>query len=77
MGPRSKCTFVLDTNVVLHDHQCLEHFQEHDVVVPKTCWRNWTVSRRARLDELRAREFIRTLDSLATGGLPPEGLSLG
>ena len=48
MGPRSKSTFVLDTNVVLHDHQCLEHFQEHDVVIPITWFsKSWIGSRRA------------------------------
>lgn len=78
MGPRSKCTFVLDTNVVLHDHQCLEHFQEHDVVVPITVLEELDRFKKGGdLMNYAAREFIRTLDSLATGGLPPEGLSLG
>lgn len=29
-------TFVLDTNVILHDSSCIEHFDEHDVVIPIT-----------------------------------------
>ncbi|MFA7211231.1 MAG: PIN domain-containing protein, partial [Bacteroidales bacterium] len=26
--------FVFDTNVLLHDHKCLDHFQENDIVIP-------------------------------------------
>jgi PhoH-like ATPase len=78
MGPRSKSTFVLDTNVVLHDHQCLEHFQEHDVVIPITVLEELDRFKKGG-DSMNysAREFIRTLDALAVDGLPPEGLSLG
>lgn len=78
MGPRSKSTFVLDTNVVLHDHQCLEHFQEHDVVIPITVLEELDRFKKGG-DSMNysAREFIRTLDALVVNGLPPEGLSLG
>ncbi len=78
MGPRSKSTFVLDTNVVLHDHQCLEHFQEHDVVIPITVLEELDRFKKGG-DSMNysAREFIRTLDALAVDGLPPEGLALG
>jgi PhoH-like ATPase len=27
-------TFILDTNVILHDSICINHFQEHDIVRP-------------------------------------------
>ena len=78
MGPRNKCTFVLDTNVVLHDHQCLEHFQEHDVVVPITVLEELDRFKKGG-DSMNysAREFIRTLDVLSVDGLPEEGLTLG
>ncbi|MBI5727287.1 MAG: ribonuclease, partial [Ignavibacteriales bacterium] len=29
-------TFVLDTNVILHDAGCINQFQEHDVIIPLT-----------------------------------------
>ena len=29
-----KKTFVIDTNVILHNHGAIFSFQEHDVVVP-------------------------------------------
>ena len=29
-------TFVLDTNVILHDSSCIHQFGEHDIVIPIT-----------------------------------------
>ena len=31
-----KKTFVLDTNVLLHDYKCIHNFEEHDIVIPIT-----------------------------------------
>ncbi|MCK5785976.1 MAG: PhoH family protein [Candidatus Sabulitectum sp.] len=78
MTNREKATFVLDTNVVLHDFQCLDHFQEHDVVIPITVLEELDSFKKGN-DSINfsARSFIRQLDSLAEGGLPPEGVSLG
>ena len=28
--------FVLDTNVILHDSNCIENFEEHDIAIPIT-----------------------------------------
>ena len=30
----TKKNFVLDTNVILHDYKCLDHFQENDIYIP-------------------------------------------
>lgn len=78
MTRREKSTFVLDTNVVLHDHQCLDHFQEHDVVIPITVLEELDSFKKGN-DSINfsARSFIRQLDELAEGGLPTEGVSLG
>jgi len=78
MTNREKSTFVLDTNVVLHDYQCLDHFQEHDVVIPITVLEELDSFKKGN-DSINfsARSFIRQLDSLADGGLPPEGIPLG
>ncbi|MBW2964976.1 PhoH family protein [Candidatus Woesearchaeota archaeon] len=32
-----KRTYVLDTNVFLHDPSCIRMFQEHDVIIPNPC----------------------------------------
>ncbi len=29
-------TFILDTNVILHDASCINQFEEHDVIIPLT-----------------------------------------
>jgi PhoH-like ATPase len=36
MTPKKEKTFVLDTNVILHDSSCIYHFQENDIVIPIT-----------------------------------------
>ena len=30
----AKKIFILDTNVLLHDHKCIYNFQENDVIIP-------------------------------------------
>lgn len=78
MTKREKSTFVLDTNVVLHDHQCLDHFQEHDIVIPITVLEELDLFKKGN-DSINysARYFIRQLDSLANHGLPQDGIPLG
>ncbi len=78
MTKREKSTFVLDTNVVLHDHRCLDHFQEHDVVIPITVLEELDSFKKGN-DSINysARSFIRQLDALVDGGLPEEGIPLG
>ena len=36
MKEQSRKLFVLDTNVILHDSNCIRNFQEHDVAIPIT-----------------------------------------
>lgn len=70
--------FVLDTNVVLYDHNCIDHFQEHDVVIPITVLEELDDFKKGSdLINFQAREFIRNLDRLAGDKLLGEGLSLG
>lgn len=58
--------FVLDTNVILHDNECIYSFGSNDIIIP--------ISVIEELDNFKsgkeqvnynAREFIRTLDSLS------------
>ncbi len=59
--------FVLDTSVILFDHNSINCFEEHDVVLP--------ISVLEELDEFKghdsknyeAREFIRNLDRITEG----------
>jgi predicted ribonuclease YlaK len=34
--PAHPKTFILDTNVILHDASCIHQFQENDIVIPLT-----------------------------------------
>lgn len=56
--------FVLDTSVILHDHQVLGSFEEHDIAIPLTVLEE--LDRFKKGDAVlnrNAREFIRNLDS--------------
>lgn len=71
-------TFVLDTNVLLYDHNCIDNFQEHDVVIPITVLEELDEFKKGNdLINFQAREFIRKLDRLAGDSLFGEGLPLG
>ena len=43
----AKKNFVIDTNVILPDYNCLKNFQENDIYLPIVVLRNWTSSRKA------------------------------
>ena len=69
-------TFVLDTNVILHDSSCIYHFEEHDVVIPITVIEELDKFKKGK-DTLNcnAREFVRSIDALTgdkifNGGVP-------
>jgi PhoH-like ATPase len=59
-------TFVLDTNVILHDHECIQSFEDNDIVLPITVLEELDQFKRGS-DQINfnAREFIRVLDTLS------------
>lgn len=61
--------FVLDTNVILHDYNCIKHFQDNDVVVPVTVIEELDKFKKGN-DELayNARGFMRTVDKMLGKG---------
>ena len=73
---KSVKTFVLDTNVILHDPTCINQFEENDIVIPITVIEEIDHFKRgSQVINLNAREFVRTLDSLTgkllfNGGVP-------
>ena len=70
--------FVLDTNVLLYDHNCIDNFQEHDVVIPITVLEELDEFKKGNdLINFQAREFIRKLDRLSGEKLFDDGLPLG
>lgn len=70
--------FVLDTNVILHDYNCIHSFQDNDIVIPITVLEEIDNFKRGQ-DQIHynAREFIRILDGLSGDKLVKEGVSLG
>jgi len=73
-----KKLFVLDTNVILYDHTCINHFEEHDIVIPIVVLEELDKFKKGSdLINFEAREFIRELDKLAGDQLFTKGVSLG
>jgi PhoH-like ATPase len=71
-------TFVLDTNVILHDSTCITQFEEHDIVIPITVIEELDHFKRgSQVINLNAREFARKLDSLTGSALFNGGVALG
>jgi len=72
-----KKTFVVDTNVILHSHQALFSFQEHDVVIPLGVIEE--LDRFKGFNDERgreARQASRELDRLRTRGTLAKGVPL-
>ena len=70
--------FILDTNVILHDHTCIYQFQENDILLPITVLEELDKFKRGNdLINYQAREFSRLLDEIAGNELFSGGNSLG
>src|SRR4030043_1873929 len=66
MPRKARKTFVLDTNVLLHDYKCIYNFEENDVVIPITVLEELDKFKKGN-DQINfhAREFTRELDKLS------------
>jgi len=73
-----KKIFVLDTNVLLHDSQCIYNFEDNDIVIPIVVLEELDKLKKGN-DQINfnAREFTRELDKLSGDHLFNEGVSLG
>lgn len=74
-----KKNFVLDTNVILHDYNCLKNFQDNDVYLPIVVLEELDKFKKGNEQiNFNAREFVRELDELTADCLTlKEGVSLG
>ncbi len=69
--------FVLDTSVILYDHDAFQNFQEHDVAIPIQVLEeldNFKTGNDTRNYE--ARSFIRLMDSISKSALLNEWIPL-
>ena len=70
--------FILDTNVILHDHTCIYQFEDNDIVLPITVLEELDKFKRGNdLINYQAREFVRLLDEIVGDELFNGGKQLG
>ncbi len=78
MAPTTHKTFVLDTNVILHDSSCIHQFQEHDIVIPITVIEELDQFKKGSgTVNYHAREFVRALDDLSGDKIFGAGVKIG
>lgn len=69
--------FVLDTSVIIFNHNALETFEEHDVAIPITVLEELDNFKKGNdIKNFEAREFIRILDSYSQGRALTEWIPL-
>ena len=71
--------FVLDTNVILHDHKAIRHFQDNNLVIPVTVAEELDKFKKGN-DTLayNARAFMRDIDRITEGrSFGRDGLPIG
>ncbi|MGL4364403.1 MAG: PhoH family protein [Bacteroidales bacterium] len=71
-------TFVLDTNVILHEYRCIYNFQENNLVIPIIVLEELDKFKKGNEQiNYNAREFVRILDKIVSNKSFKEGVSLG
>ena len=74
----SKKNFVIDTNVILHDYNCLHNFEENDIYIPIVVLEELDHFKKGNEQiNFNAREFTRELDLIANDNLFKNGADLG
>ncbi|PIF06379.1 MAG: ribonuclease [Draconibacterium sp.] len=70
--------FILDTNVILHDHTCIYQFQDNDIILPITVLEELDKFKKGNGQiNYQAREFTRLLDDIVGDELFNGGKPLG
>ncbi len=78
MNNKKPKIFILDTNVILHDYNCLHKFEENDIVIPITVLEELDKFKQGTgLINYHARQFMRELDTLAEDSIFKNGISIG
>ena len=74
----AKKNFVIDTNVILHDYNCLKNFQENDIYLPIVVLEELDKFKKGNEQiNFNAREFVRELDLITDDNLFTRGAPLG
>jgi PhoH-like ATPase len=78
MAKKNRKLFVLDTNVILHDYNCIYNFQENDIVIPIVALEELDHFKKGNeMINYHAREFARELDKIAGDNIFNGGIKLG
>ena len=73
-----KKTLVLDTNVILHDSDCIYHFEDNDIVLPMAVLEELDHFKKGNdVLNYHARAFVRVIDELSTEKMFESGVKLG
>ncbi len=73
-----KKNFVLDTNVLLHDHKCIFNFEENDIFIPIVVLEELDKFKKGNEEiNYNAREFARQLDKYTDKDFFENGAKLG
>ena len=76
--PREKKIFVLDTSVILYNHNALRSFEDNDVAIPITVLEELDDFKKGNdTINFEAREFIRIMDKLSDRSTLTSWISLG
>jgi PhoH-like ATPase len=71
-------SFVLDTNVILHDSSCLTQFKHHAIVIPISVLEELDHFKKGNQSiNYHAREFLRSLDGLSGDAIFERGVPIG
>ncbi len=78
MAKKKKKTFIIDTNVLLHDYESIYKFEENDVIIPIVVLEELDKFKKGN-DQINfhAREFTRELDKISGDSLLSDGIPLG
>ncbi len=78
VGGGVRKTFVLDTNVILHDSSCLSQFKHHAIVIPISVLEELDPFKKGNQSiNYHAREFLRSLDALGGDAICGRGVAIG
>lgn len=78
MTKNEKKTFVLDTNVILHDYRSIYNFANNDIVIPIVVLEELDKFKKGNdLINFHAREFARELDKISDKDFFDKGAALG
>ena len=78
MATKNTKTFVLDTNVILHDYRSIFNFKDNDIVIPIVVLEELDKFKKGNdLINFHAREFARELDKISSNDFFDKGASLG